>query len=190
MDPELDAMAKVLAALEPLSGDARDRVMSWVADKLGLNREHKVAAGPNQPVGIADIHLDAPVEHGTLPSRVVLWMKQNDVSTDELSEIFHIAGGEAQLIVGDMPGRNNKERTLNGYVLAGLSQFLVSGDPTFTDRFARDLCSSAGCLDLTNHARYLNGRGNEFTGSKERGWALTAPGLKRAAAIIKEATAK
>jgi hypothetical protein len=35
---------------------------------------------------------------------------------------------------------------------------------------------------------HIKERGNEFTGTKEKGWSLTAPGLKRGAALVKEMT--
>ena len=187
MDPELDAMAKVLAVLEPLAPDARDRVILWASEKLGVSRQARPTAGSNQPVSAADVELADPLMHGALPARALLWMKQNDVSADQLENAFHLAGGEAALILADIPGKSTRDKTLNVYVLAGVSQLLVSGEPTFTDKYAREMCAAAGCLDTTNHTKYLAAKGNEFSGSKDRGWMLTAPGMKRAAVIIKEA---
>lgn len=189
MDPELDAMAKVLAVLDPLPPEARERVVSWVVEKLGVRRQAKPSAGSNQPISSADSELSEPLDHGALPSRAMLWMKQNDVSADQLENVFHLAGGEADLILADIPGKTTKDKVLNVYILAGVSQLLISGEPTFTDKFARDMCSSTGCLDTTNHAKYLAAKGNEFSGSKDRGWMLTSPGLKKAAALVKEAEA-
>lgn len=186
MDPELDAMAKLLAVLEPLPPEARERVVTWVGEKLGVSRQAKPSAGSNQPVSSADMGLTAPLEHGALPARASLWMKQNGISAEELENVFHLVGGEAALILAEIPGKTTKDKVLNVYVLAGVSQLLVSGEPTFTDKFARDMCDAAGCLDTTNHAKYLAAKGNEFSGSKDRGWMLTAPGLKRAANILKE----
>lgn len=65
---------------------------------------------------------------------------------------------------------------------------LASGEAKFTDKEARALCTSAGCYDGPNHASTLKARGNWFTGSKEKGWVLTAPGLKHGAALIKGLT--
>jgi len=75
---------------------------------------------------------------------------------------------------------------LNVYVMAGIAKLLEAGDPSFDDKTARDLCKSAGCFDNTNHSKYLVDKGNEFAGSKDKGWVLTAPGLKRGAALVKE----
>jgi hypothetical protein len=186
MDPELDAMSTVLRALEPLPDDAQQRVLRWVSDKLGVSQEPRQAAGPNQPVSTAEADpttIDGSVTH----ARAALWMKQNDISEEALSEVFYRTGDEVQLIAM-VPGRSTRERVQNVYVLAGLSQLLVSGEATYTDAFARELCRRAGCLDSTNHSRYLSDRGNEFTGSRDRGWVLTGPGLKRAAALVKEIT--
>ena len=40
-----------------------------------------------------------------------------------------------------------------------------------------------GFFDGTNHMKYMKG-GNEFTGSKDKGWTLTAPGLKVGASLV------
>ncbi len=51
-DPELEAMSSVLAQLEPLGQDARDRVISWVVDRLGIHSTkpgEKFGTGANAP---------------------------------------------------------------------------------------------------------------------------------------------
>jgi hypothetical protein len=90
---------------------------------------------------------------------------------------------------GDRPqllGRNKKEQTYNAYVLVGIGQLLLTGDASFDDRAARSLCEKFGCYNSANHSTHLREKGNEFTGTKERGWTLTAPGLKRGADLIKD----
>jgi hypothetical protein len=70
--------------------------------------------------------------------------------------------------------------------MAGIAKLLEAGDSSFDDKAARELCKSAGCFDNTNHSKYLGDKGNEFAGSKDKGWVLTAPGLKRGAALVKK----
>ena len=106
----------------------------------------------------------------------------------QIQQVFHIADGAAEVIAVHVPGKNKKEQTYNAYVLTGLGQLLLTGSTSFQDKSARTLCEASGCYDSANHAAHLKDRGNEFTGNKERGWTLTAPGLARAAEIIKELT--
>ena len=72
-------------------------------------------------------------------------------------------------------------------LVAGAARLIVTGEPKFDDREARDLCERFGFFDPTNHSKYVKG-GSEFTGSKDKGWTLTAPGLKQAALLIAELT--
>jgi hypothetical protein len=112
-------------------------------------------------------------------------MKQNGVTEDNLSHVFHIDGGAAEVIAGEAPGKSDKEKTLNAFVLTGLAEFLQTGDPKFDDKAARALCKKLGCFGEGNHATYMKDRGNLLGGSKEGGWTLTGPGLKAGAELIK-----
>lgn len=131
--------------------------------------------------------VEAPADNvGNFSPRAQIWMKQNSITPEHLDQVFHVSDGVAEVIAPQLPGKNKKEQTYSAYILAGLSQLLLTGDALFGDKEARALCERAGCYDSANHSVTLRNRGNEFTGSKERGWTLTAPGLKRAAEIIKE----
>jgi hypothetical protein len=113
-------------------------------------------------------------------------MKQNDVTIDDIQQTFHMADGVVEVIASDIPGKNGKEKTLAAYVLTGIAGLLATGNAAFDDNSARGVCKSSGCFNLANHAAYLKEKGNEFTGSKDNGWTLTTPGLKRGAALVKE----
>jgi len=73
-------------------------------------------------------------------------------------------------------------------VLAGLSKLLSVGTPTFDDKTARALCNSFGCYDQANHSVTMKDKGNLLYGSKENDWSVTAQGLIRGAALVKEMT--
>jgi hypothetical protein len=64
---------------------------------------------------------------------------------------------------------------------------LTTGDATFDDKAARQLCDDLGCYDSANHSVFMGDKGNLLTGSKKLGWKLTAPGLKHGANLIKQA---
>lgn len=177
----LDAMTKIVEILTPLSFEDRTRAIRAAMTLLG---DERPSAVPN--TAITDALDQSHGELGTLPPRAQTWMKQNGISVPELEQVFHIAEGVVEVIAAHMPGRNKKEQTYNAYILTGLGQLLLTGNPSFQDKPARALCESSGCYDSANHSAHIKDRGNEFTGSKEKGWILTAPGLKRAAALVKE----
>ena len=128
---------------------------------------------------------------GDLPvsPKARLWMKQNGISGQVLGQVFHLEDGVASFIAGEAPGKSNKEKSINAYILSGLMSFLATGEPKFADQQARKLCTALGCYDTNNHGSYLKAKGNNFAGTKDKGWTLTAPGLKAAAKIIQELTA-
>ncbi|GGK17241.1 hypothetical protein GCM10011394_28060 [Luteimonas terricola] len=74
---------------------------------------------------------------------------------------------------------------MNTYLMLGIAAFLSTGEASFTDKDARELCEHFGCYDATNHAKYIKEFGNKITGSKSSGWKLTAPGLNAAAELVK-----
>lgn len=178
MEPELEAMATVLAAVEHLPPEAQMRVLSWVLDKLSLSKVK--ALSPQVEQSIVDN------DHPQLPAAAATWVKQNDLTSSDLESVFHLDGEEIVVIAASLPGKSVREKVLNCYILAGVLELLRSGGAVFNDKSARDLCAEYGCLDTTNHSKYLAERGNEFTGSKEKGWTITVPGKKRGAGLVKE----
>lgn len=172
-----DVVSKLVAMLTPLSSEERQRAISASLTLLG-DSAADISRGSS---GEADVD-----EPSSLPVRAKAWMKQAGVALQELQQVFHLADGAVDVIASDMPGKNDKEKTFNAYILTGAAQLLATGNPTFDDKTARAVCESAGCLNNANHSSYLKDHGNEFTGSKAKGWTLTAPGLKRAAALVKQ----
>lgn len=167
----MDALSGIVEILSPLPSDERVR----------LTRAAMVLLGEDQPL----VHEESVGALNGLPPRALAWMKQNSITADQLQQAFHLADGAAD-VIAPLPGRNKKDQTYSAYIVAGLGQLLLTGNPSFDDKTARTLCERSGCYDSANHSAHLKGRGNEFTGSKEKGWILTAPGLKRGAEIIKQ----
>ena len=126
----------------------------------------------------------------TLPARAKVWAKQNGILREQLDAVFQIEGEKVEVIASDVLGSNNKDKTHNAYVITGIAALLSKGEPKFDDDAARTLCKTLGCYNDANHLAYMRDKGNELSGSKERGWTLTAPGLKRGATIVKELTGK
>jgi hypothetical protein len=169
-----EAATKMVDLLSPFETEERERVVHAALTLLG----DAPIGSPRRP---------APDELPTdIPRRAAAWLHQHGLNREQLDEIFHRDGDRSEVIAAAMPGHSNKERTLNGYLLTGVSRMLATGDASFDDNTARQLCRNLGCYDHTNHATYLKNRGNKFTGSKEQGWQLTAPGLAQAAALIRQ----
>lgn len=172
-------MAKIVEMLTPFASDERQRIITASLTLLGETTEKFKKNTPeesgDESQGLSD-----------LSPRAKTWAKQNNLSTEELQQVFLITEGNAEVIAVDVPGKNKKEKTHNAYVLVGIAKLLSSGDPSFDDKSARALCETSGCYDSANHAASLRDKGNEFTGTKDKGWTLTTPGLKRGAILIKE----
>lgn len=176
-----DIVGKIVDLLSPLSTEERDRIISASRTLLG---DVDVVV-PKQPEGAGANAKNETDDLLAASGKAKTWQKQNGIAAEQLGEAFHSVDGKTDVIVGEMPGSSRKEKALNAYVLSGIAQLLATGEPTFADKDARALCMSSGCYDGANHAATLKGKGNWFTGSREKGWTLTAPGLKHGATLVK-----
>jgi hypothetical protein len=175
--------SKLYELLEPLEPSIRKRAIKATLTMLGDN---DVDLEPDKP---KEEEASGSGEGTGVPLKVRTWMRTNSITEDQLQHTFHIENGQVELIVAELPGKTGKERTVNAYILAGLTQFLETGEPKFDDKSARAVCKSHGCLDESNHAYNLKGKGNMISGTKESGWTLTGPGLKSGADIVKSTAA-
>lgn len=177
--PEI--VTQLYSLLEPLESEERQKVIGSVMTLLGESAT--VSSKSNPP--------DEPGGDGGSPFGVkaTRWMSQNNISTSAIEEIFHYEGGEVELIAHDIPGSGKRGKTHNCYLLAGIKSFLENDDPKFTDSQAIEFCKSMGCHDSANHAKTRRELGNIVAGSEKGGFTLPAPGLRAAAALIKEMSA-
>jgi predicted XRE-type DNA-binding protein len=175
-----EIVGTIVNELTPLASEERLRVIQASMTLLGEAPigSRNVAAAANEQSGETE-------DVGSLPTRARTWIKQNQLSPEQLEEVFHIGSEGVDVIASEIPGKNNKEKVRNAYVLLGIARLLGSGEPKFDDKAARALCESSGFYDHTNHMKYMKG-GNEFTGTKDKGWTLTGPGLKRGAVLVME----
>ena len=169
-----EIVGTIVSELTPLGSDERKRAIHAAMTLLGEEVIRTQATSVEQ--GQSD---GAEV----LPARVRTWMRQNDLSMAEIEQLFHIDNGTVE-IIAEIPGRSKKEKVRNAYILTGVSTFLVTGEQRFDDATARGLCERVGIYDPTNHSKYMKD-GNEFTGSRDRGWTVTIPGLKAGANLVK-----
>ena len=178
-----EIVAEIVDLLTPLESAERLRVIQASLMLLG----ETLATSSRRVGGDTDGDVEGgDSETSALPVRARTWIKQHGVSLEELQQVFHLQDGSVDVIAGEIPGKNKKEKTLNAYILVGLAKLLSTGSAAFDDKSARALCVSSGCYDESNHSSTIRDKGNEFAGTKDSGWTLTAPGLKRAAGLVKE----
>lgn len=125
------------------------------------------------------------VSSGDFLPRVNIWMEQNEISADQLSQVFHLSGDQIE-IIATVPGRTKNDQSLNAYILQGLANFVSSGNPKFEDKAARAVCEKGGFFNSRHHSEALAAKGNKLVGSKLQGWTLTDPGLQFAGKLVKQ----
>ncbi len=116
-------------------------------------------------------------------------LKQHGISDRQLDHVFDRGRDGLELIAVAAPGTKAKDQVVNIYLLMGSKALLETGEPVFGDKEARTVCERFGCLDPKHHAEYLTSAGNKLSGSKERGWRVTTPGMSAAASLIKQISA-
>lgn len=176
--PDLPTIATELyKLLEPHEPDVRQRAIKAAMVMLG---------DAQAPLADTITSLDDDGGGLALPTKVKVWMKANNLSREQLGQVLHLDGGSCEVLSSEPPGKTVKEKTINAYVLTGISAFVQTGEPKFDDKTARDVCRAMGVFNEGNHAYYLKGKGNVLGGTKDSGWTLTGPGLKLGAELIKQ----
>jgi hypothetical protein len=178
---------KIVELLEPLSSEDRRNVIAGSMALLGENFTPSAGrSGPNGGAGIQRSGATPATEAAGLSSRGAQWASQHGITTEQLERVFDIEAKGVPVIASKSVGDNNKSRSLNAYVLKGISKLLASGEPTFLDEEARSLCESLGCFDRSNHSATIADKGNLFSGSKKEGWRLTGPGISHGSKLVIE----
>jgi hypothetical protein len=179
--PEIMAVATDLYnILKPLDPETRGRAIRATLTLLG-DETTKLGGGSDAGGGGGEDSAD-----GTLSPKVRAWMRTNDVSQEQLDAVFHIEGDTVDLLASEVPGKDGKLKTVNAYVLTGLGQLVKTGDAKFTDKEGRAACTKYACYQPNNHSTIMKEAKTVLTGDKTRGWTVTGPGLKAAAALVKE----
>lgn len=183
---ENEALLTLVRILKSMQSEDRHRLVSaammfvgetWAPQRAGPAQQETLKSTASPDVAADD-------DHRGICLKGQKWMKQVGVKPEELDNLFNFTADSVDLLLP--PGKTKKDTTLNTYVLFGLSQYLRSGSLAFADTDARRACADAGCFDQANHAATIKDRGNLFSGDKDAGWTLSAAGLTRAAALIKQ----
>jgi hypothetical protein len=177
-----ETLTAIIKLLEPLSSEQRQRTVAAAMMFLGeaaLQKPRQETSG-----GSTDNSDSDGDDDGGYSPQITKWMKQNDVSAEELDRVFHFnQDGTFDLL--HAPGNSKKVQTVNTYILTGLGKYLAANDRAFDDATARANCEKIGCFDKSNHATHIKNQ-PEFTGDRSKGYSITNPGLKRGAALVKE----
>jgi hypothetical protein len=169
------AVANIVQELTDFSSEERRRIVQASMTLLG---ESAALPLPEQEVELQ--------QEGGLPAKARSWMKQYGLTPEQLNQVFHF-GEEGVEVIASIPGANKKEQVRNAYILCGLGRLLGSGESKFDDKSARRICELGGFFDGSNHMKYM--KCSEFTGSREKGWVLTSPGLKLGASLVTQLSA-
>ena len=179
---DVTPLNKLIEVLDPLKPEERLRNINTALTFLG-DAPVPVSGKAPPPSGV--VHETGAVSQ---PSSVAERLKKHNISSAQAEHVFQFHDdGTFGLI--SVPGKNNRQRTLNTYVLFGLGTYLVTGKLDFSDASAREACKAHGCYDQANHSTTLKSKHPAFI-AKGEDWSLTIPGIRdEAAALVKEVAA-
>jgi hypothetical protein len=137
--PDAPAIAsQIYALLQPLDSEARKLAVAGAMTMLG---ESFSTGKAKDDTGGGD---EGDRQY---PRKAATWMKQNGITAEQLSHVFH----EGEVIAAKLPGTTKTDKTVSMYVLCGVGQLVHAGEPKITDDAAREACKSHGCFDQANH---------------------------------------
>ncbi len=174
-------MTKIVGILNNLDTAERQRVVRAAQILLGDSE-----SGPIQSDNVSLTKQGEEEKIDGLNPQARKWASKNGITQNELDGVFHIDGQKVEVVGSEIPGKGDKGKTHNVYILEGIRRLLETGVASFDDKAARELCKNLGCYNSANHAVYMKEKRKELAGSKENGWKLTNPGLKKGASLVKE----
>lgn len=181
-DPARKAFNAIVDVLQPL--DSPDRKRAVLGALHFLEEDWVPLPQVKGAVQVEATEQSSEME-GAFPAAVKQWMKKNELTAEEVENVFHFEDGKVN-IIADLPGKGKRENTTVLYILLGLGTYIFTGERKFADSDARDACSKHSAYDSNNHAGTMAALKSELTGDKKAGWTITMPGLKRGAALVKE----
>jgi hypothetical protein len=190
-DPEIAAISHVYAALRELQPDSQQRVLDYVARKLGLERvspEQSLVAVASEQASPAssDESIGATEAPGAISPVAKKWMGRNGLSSEKLSKLFSIDGDEIDVIARTLPGKKKVERMRQVFLLQGIAAYLGSGAARFTHEKVKEACLHYDAYDAAHFARDVGNLSGEINGTKDSGYALTARGLAAATSLVQQ----
>ena len=185
-DAARKALNAIVDALQPLPSADRKRAVLGALhfleeDWVPLPRKKEEAPEEHAEEESSEVN-------GAFPPAAKTWMKKNELTAEDVESVFSFDNGKVN-VIADVPGRGKRDKSIAIYTLVGLGTFLQTGERTFQDDAAREVCNTHSAYDQANHAATMREMKNELTGDKKDGWMITMPGLKKGAAIVKRIVA-
>src|SRR5262245_53981279 len=131
-----DIVATIVAELTPLQSEERQRIIQASLVLLG---ESPSAISKKSAASQSDAD-----DSSEMPARARTWIKQNNLSVDHIQQVFHAGSDEVEIIIPEIPGKGNRDKVRNAYVLLGVARLISSNEPKFNDKDARALCERYG----------------------------------------------
>lgn len=163
--------------LSPYTSESRQRAMQAAMTLLGeTGTQSQVMSAATQA---ADVFGDLK-----LGPKALKWANKQGVTRAMLEEVFHLTGGEMDIIADSVPGSSKREMTVNCYLLAGVRGLLKTDVPSLDESDAIRVCKRLTAYDRNNHTSNRASVGNRMSGSKPT-FTLTGPGETAAADLIR-----
>jgi hypothetical protein len=194
-DPEIEAISQVNAALTGLDAGAQQRVLDYVARKLGLvlTTHQDSDRGYDDPVVPEPIVRRQPPESSNqeleldgINTVAKKWIQRSGLAADKLSALFSIGGDDIDVVARKVPGKSKRDRMRSVFLLRGIAAYLASGAPRVTYEQVKEACLHYDAFDSANFSKYLKGMATEISGSTQSGYTLTARGLSSASEMLRD----
>jgi len=182
-----DAVTKVVEVLSPLGSEERVRVVNASLTLLGEGESSSVISRSNDAGSVSG--REGVSDQPGISAQAAAWLQKNNMSREDLEHWYHFEQDTVTLLTIPEGVSKRSQQAINTYLLLGFAAFLRSGEASFSDKEARDMCRHFGCYDHTNHSKIYKAFGNKITGSKSVGWKLTAPGINAAGSLLRGANA-
>jgi|SRR5580704_5352068 hypothetical protein len=116
--------------------------------------------------------------------KALKWIEKHGITRVMLEEVFHVTGGDMDIIAGSVPGSSKREMTINCYLLTGARGLLKTDSPCIDDSDAIGACKRLTAYDKNNHTANRLAMGNRMNGTRPT-FTLTGPGETAAGDLIK-----
>ncbi|MDA1127857.1 MAG: hypothetical protein O2913_04035 [Chloroflexi bacterium] len=135
-----------------------------------------------EPNGITD---RLPQSNGPANGRGAVFLGQHEISSENITRVFHLDGDTYRIIVKDLQEKTNSKKQIKLALLLGVGGLLAGGQPSFSKERLIEVCREYGAYDGPNFAAHMKKQRDLFI-AQGSGWSLTVPAQQRAAQAIKE----
>ncbi len=139
---------------------------------------------PVSPLSSREAGGDAE-RHSQANGRASVFLDQHQISTENISRIYHLDGDSYRIIVKDLREKTNSKKQIKLALLLGVAGLLAGGEPVFSKERLISVCREYGAYDGPNFASHMKKQRDMFIAQGNE-WSLTVPAQQRAAGVINE----